>query len=586
MARGKQASSNSKSNQLASAMANAQNKQPLIKPEHAGAFAQACNKTLQKLCEDNSTTIINVSERFEKLHENMESIQSAHKKRSNWKPENDIVNNFTIDERLKNAEKLIAELIEKHDLQALKNIKVVKEFEGLGLRKQMSDTEKSCALQIPAEAMLTSNSACKNKDFEKFINTDRMTAAMMNVRLALRLIYHRYDKQSEHKAYLDQLPNDYATPLYWQPDDFKCLHTGFEACNEEALTAYKFFTTIARQYLYFLTSFSNIPSLKKFYQHFTWDSYKWAVSTVQTRANQLEKITLGFIPVLELCNTNLKSELVMGRGYTQPQLEEENNNNSDEKAVAKTAEEIKAEEAKELEEVKKLPPAQQKEYAMKKMMAKAAEAQRKMPRITHAELDISSIGNKKSVYFSYTGNANNRTSLQSLIHNALCFKEKVEVTVHLPQSKPLHREKIAYMKSVGGDDFNKEAVLSPLVKIRAADPKSTKEYSLLQMIHFLIVALDKDPESTEDDKAVATKNDSAVEEIKRDDSEEEKVYPFNYKDEELKPKAKQFLKIRLSVLKRYLDKVDYDLFTTSVLRSYVEAKKALFEELIAMVDTV
>jgi hypothetical protein len=40
------------------------------------------------------------------------------------------------------------------------------------------------------------------------------------------------------------------------------------------------------------------------------------------------------------------------------------------------------------------------------------------------------------------------------------------------------------------------------------------------------------------------------------------------------------------VLKRYLDKVDYELFNTSVLRSYIEAKQALFEELIAMVDSV
>ena len=47
------------------------------------------------------------------------------------------------------------------------------------------------------------------------ITNDRMTANMMNVRLALRLIYHKYDKQSDFKTYLDCLPNDYATPLYW-----------------------------------------------------------------------------------------------------------------------------------------------------------------------------------------------------------------------------------------------------------------------------------------------------------------------------------------------------------------------------------
>lgn len=634
MARGKQTKPN---NNLAN---KAMPKQPLIKPEHMGAFQQECKRVMQKLCEDNSTTIINVSDRFNKLYANMEKIQEAHKKKSGWKLENDLVNGFSMDERLKNAEKLITELSEKHDLPNLKNIKVVKEFEGLGLRKQMQDADKakdqdSNFIRIPAESMLTSNSECKSKDFEKFITTDRMTSAMMNVRLALRLIYHRYDKQSEFKSYMDQLPNDYSTPLYWKPDDFQCLHTGFEACNEEALTSYKFFTTIARQYLYFLTVFNNIPSLKKFYQYFTWDSYKWAVSTVQTRANQLEKTTLGFIPVLELCNTNLKSELVVGRLYTEPELEAEEAVVSEETAAAVIADKASSDEKENTEPTppgdENISPEEKKEklkadqkLQMQKMMDKAKEEQRKMPKLLMAELDITSIGNNKSIYFSYTGNANNRTSLQSLIHNALSFKEKVEVTVHLPQSKPLHKEKISYMKAVGGDDFNKEACLSPLVKIKTSDSKQNKEFSLLQMVHFLVVALDKDPEPTEEDKkkqaeeeAAATavaaikakekeeedgKNnnnnnnttsnkDDEIEEIKREgdivkEDAPAKVYPFNYKNEDLKPKAKQFLKIRLSVLKRYLDKVDYELFTHSVLRSYVEAKRNLFEELINMVDTV
>ena len=267
---------------------------------------------------------------------------------------------------------------------------------------------------------------------------------------------------------------------------------------------------------------------------------------MQTRANQLEKNLLGFIPVIELCNTNLKSDLVVGRLFED--LEEEI------KAAEKEAEKEKENQVAKTEG--------------EKTETKKPEIN---PKIAMAELDISSIPNNKSIYFSYTGNANNRTSLQSLIHNALCFKEKIEVTVHLPQSKPLHYEKIAYMKSVGGDDFNKEACLSPLVKIRGSDNLKSKQFSLLQMIHFLVVALDKDPEEPEKPK----EEEKKIEEIKEDDKEnkkeekpEAKVYPFNYQNEELKPKAKQFLKIRLSVLKRYLDKIEFDLFTQSVLRNY------------------
>ena len=63
MARGKQSA---KSNN--NAFSKQMNRQPLVKPEHMGAFQQECKRVLQKLCDDKSTTIINVSDRFEKLY--------------------------------------------------------------------------------------------------------------------------------------------------------------------------------------------------------------------------------------------------------------------------------------------------------------------------------------------------------------------------------------------------------------------------------------------------------------------------------------------------------------------------------------
>ena len=107
-------------------------------------------------------------------HENMSKIQEVHKKKNSWNPQNDLVNNFTPEERVKNCEKLIEELSTTYKLDNLKNIKVVKEFEGVGLRKKMQDAEKvndkeSNLLRVPVAAMLTSDSECNGKEFEKFI---------------------------------------------------------------------------------------------------------------------------------------------------------------------------------------------------------------------------------------------------------------------------------------------------------------------------------------------------------------------------------------------------------------------------------
>jgi hypothetical protein len=548
----------------------------LKKPMDQGkmsSFQGEIKSQLQKLCDTkDQVTILNVAEKFKLLSENMNKIQEAHKKKCGWEQDKDLIPDNTLDERIVKCKNMITDFMKTHEgLENLNNVKVIKEFDGIGLRKThksnefLHDKEKN-QIRIPIETMMTCDSVCNSKEFEKFITTDRMTVAMMNVRLALRLAYHRYDKQSQFNTWMDTLPNNYATPLYWEIKDYECLQTGFEACNELALATHKFYTTIARQYLYFLSVFSTIPSLKKFYGCFTWDSYRWAVSTVQTRANQLSKKSLGFIPVLELCNTNLKSDLVIGRVFS----DEENQTGT----------------------------------------------------ITMAELDISSIGNNKNIYFSYSGNVNNRSSLQSLIHNALCFPEKLEITVHLPQAKPLHQEKVDYMRYVGGDDFNAEACLSPLVKIKNNDDQDTKEFSLKQMINFLVVALDREPTAEEmpkilEARKVTEKFEKTIreaqevhlkyqksvmeakqkkEEIPEKPSDLPKIpatserpdreFMYDYTRAELRPKAKQFLKIRLSVLKRYLDKIQFDQFSNDVLRTYIETKRNMFEDLIQLVDSV
>merc|ERR1712115_664451 len=102
------------------------------------------------------------------------------------------------------------------------------------------------------------------------------------------------------------------------------------------------------------------------------------------------------------------------------------------------------------------------------------------------------------------------------------------------------------MKSVGGDDFNQEAVLSPLVQVLKSDSAVMKMHSMNQMVNFLNVVFD----DREDDK-------------------------FDYKNKDIRPKAIQFLKIRLSVLKKMSEKASPEQFSVDCLKVYTAAKQSI-----------
>lgn len=596
MARGKTSSKNANQSNAWSAlnkmnaMQNAQNQ---------NSFQQMCKSTLENLvAEASDTTLHNVAERFTKLFNDMTKIQDAFKKRSKFDDfEHNILPKYANqDERLAKCNKLLEEIKDKYDLVNLDHVKIIKEFEGVGLRKChtkesakefLHDKEKNM-IRIPVKAMFTSNTEVKNIDFERMLRTDRMAGNMANIRLALRLLYHKYaDKQSDYKTWLDTLPANYSTPLFWTPNDFEYFQKGFEAVHDDILGAYKLYTTIARQYLYFLTVLSNIKSCAKFTTCFTWDAYRWAVATVQTRANGLEKDQkiLGFIPIVELANTNLKSQLSINRVF-------------EEKSV-------KLADGKE----------------------------KKINKITMAELDISSIGNNKNIYFSYTAN-NRRNAFESLIYNDLCFRERMDVVVNLPQAQPLHRSKTDYMLAVGGTDYDINAPLSPLVMVSGDTEKKVRLQKFEQLISFLNVALDDVPESmndydspiikeTERQEAfkkqrqqkllkkrkveyakaqaaqkegkeykppVLTEEEKQAEKEKYEQEEKEfndnaiaqypaDFYPYKHVNPEIRAKSIQFLKIRLGVIVAYLSKIELEKFDTPIVKNFLSYKIEMYKEL-------
>ena len=70
----------------------------------------------------------------------------------------------------------------------------------------------------------------------------------------------------------------YNTVLYYLPEDFKELRGS--PAFEDALKQFKY---IARQYAYFYKKFQAMILR----DYFTFDEYRWAVSTVMTRQNQV-----------------------------------------------------------------------------------------------------------------------------------------------------------------------------------------------------------------------------------------------------------------------------------------------------------
>uniref|UniRef100_A0A182XVY3 protein-histidine N-methyltransferase n=1 Tax=Anopheles stephensi TaxID=30069 RepID=A0A182XVY3_ANOST len=125
-----------------------------------------------------------------------------------------------------------------------------------------------------------------------------------NVMLALALIIERFGANSFWKPYLDVLPDRYTTPLYYTPEDMAELHE-----TEASLPALKLCKQIARQYIFIRNYVQDrVDELR---DCFTYDVFRWAVSTVMTRQNKVPvnlagfdgmDFTLALIPFWDMAN--------------------------------------------------------------------------------------------------------------------------------------------------------------------------------------------------------------------------------------------------------------------------------------------
>lgn len=175
--------------------------------------------------------------------------------------------------------------------------------EGHGLKANRLIGEKEVFLCIPRKVMMTSETA-RNSVLGELIKEDRILQQMHNVSLALHLLCEKKNPESRWKPYIDILPETYTTPLYFSAVELQCMR-GSPAMSE-MLNQQR---NIIRQYAYFYRLFNTSPGLEKDIpiRDFTFEDYRWAVSTVMTRQNKIpgingQKSMLALIPLWDMCN--------------------------------------------------------------------------------------------------------------------------------------------------------------------------------------------------------------------------------------------------------------------------------------------
>ena len=152
---------------------------------------------------------------------------------------------------------------------------------GLGLKVREDCASGSVVLKIPRKCMMSTDTA-RDSEIGRLIETDPMLKTMSNVSLAIHVLLEKTSPASFWEPYINSLPHTYNTVLYFTPEEFQELKGS--PAYEDALKQFKY---VARQYAYFYRKFQE-TILK---DYFTFEEYRWAVSTVMTRQNQVLAIT-------------------------------------------------------------------------------------------------------------------------------------------------------------------------------------------------------------------------------------------------------------------------------------------------------
>ncbi|XP_037359821.1 actin-histidine N-methyltransferase isoform X2 [Talpa occidentalis] len=117
--------------------------------------------------------------------------------------------------------------------------------ESFGLRATRDIKAEELFLWVPRKLLMTVESA-KNSVLGPLYSQDRILQAMGNITLAFHLLCERADPNSFWQPYIQTLPSEYDTPLYFEEDEVRYLQS--TQAIHDVFSQYK---NTARQYAYF-----------------------------------------------------------------------------------------------------------------------------------------------------------------------------------------------------------------------------------------------------------------------------------------------------------------------------------------------
>ncbi|RWS30473.1 histone-lysine N-methyltransferase setd3-like protein [Leptotrombidium deliense] len=174
-----------------------------------------------------------------------------------------------------------------------------------GLKTRVDINENDLLLVIPRKLILSTETAFNDNCYATFAKVDPILQSMPNVLLSMHIIEEYCKGDSFWKPYLSICPSHYSTPLYYTHEQMKLLK-GSTALQE----AVKLCRNIFRQYAYFwkqLHTPSSAASKLSMKNVFTFNLYRWGISTAMTRQNFVPStdgstMINALIPLWDLCN--------------------------------------------------------------------------------------------------------------------------------------------------------------------------------------------------------------------------------------------------------------------------------------------
>jgi len=174
--------------------------------------------------------------------------------------------------------------------------------QGVGLVAERDIRQGEKLIHVPRHLMITADIALRNADMAHLFQTDVLLRRIESLALSMCVLRERLlGSWSKFAPYLDIIPQEFSTPLWFSPDEVVTLK-GSPVLDKVTSRI----RGHARQYchLYNVIKSGAVPSIPP--TQFTFELFRWAVSVVMTRQNMIPTSTggesLALIPLWDMIN--------------------------------------------------------------------------------------------------------------------------------------------------------------------------------------------------------------------------------------------------------------------------------------------